>query len=47
MPLRGASYGYILVYRGPASGGYSNASSLPLPNSWNPSSQKSLPSVLH
>jgi len=47
MPLRGGADGYILVHRGSASGSHSNASSLPLPNTGNSSSQKSVPTVLH
>lgn len=46
MSLRGSADGNVLVHRGPSSGRHCNASSLPLPNTGNSSSQESLPSVL-
>lgn len=47
MSLRGGAHGYVLVHGGPPSCCHSHASSLPLPNTGNSSSQKNLPSVLH
>lgn len=47
MSLCGAAHGCVLVHGGPPSGCHSHASSLPLSNTGDSSSQKSLPSILH
>lgn len=46
MSVCGGADGHVLVHRGSPSGRHRHASSLPLPDTGNPSIQESLPSVL-